>query len=447
VSNRYLRFVIALLALVATGAAGYRIVEHEQRLATSVAASRGVAEIAVSAQTSILEITAALHAYVAPGQGQEFWATRASTLIDRLRSTLLELDQMASSIEGVSLAEALDLSDRLASSERRARQHVRAGQALLAGDVIFVELRDLTETLRQQVLGARDQLAQAADAQHALIRREQVMLMLGSAGILGLAILLLLPLGRARDHVQAEPMAASAAATVALGAPDDQADAANRHAVVAPAVAAAPAQAPGGTARAASVTDRGVAASSGARAQVQTPDRSPAVASAPTTALAEAAAVCTDLARVSDSEEISALLGRAADVLHATGIIVWMATADQRALVPAVSAGYDERLFTRIPSIEKDAANLTAAAFREARAQTSSRTATSAAALAVPLLTSEGAVGVLSAELRDASEIDEQRLALARIFTAQLSILLGAAVAEPMVAAEEPAPEAAAQEA
>ena len=146
---------------------------------------------------------------------------------------------------------------------------------------------------------------------------------------------------------------------------------------------------------------------------------------APVVALADAAAVCVDLARLSDSGEISKLLERAAAVLNATGIVVWMASEDRAELFPAAAAGYDERLFSRIGSIPRDASNLTGAAFRDGSPKTSPGSESAAAALAVPLMTPEGPVGVLSAELKPLGQVDPSRLAVATIFAAQLSMLLG----------------------
>jgi hypothetical protein len=119
------------------------------------------------------------------------------------------------------------------------------------------------------------------------------------------------------------------------------------------------------------------------------------------------------------------LLERAAKVLGASGVIVWLATPDRHEMYPAVSAGYDERLLARIGAIKRDASNVTAAALREASARTSPGAAQSAAALAVPLMTPLGPVGVFSAEIRDAATVDETRLAVATIFAAQLATLLG----------------------
>jgi hypothetical protein len=159
--------------------------------------------------------------------------------------------------------------------------------------------------------------------------------------------------------------------------------------------------------------------------------------SAPALNLREAAAVCTELGRVSQSNEISALLDRAAHVLNASGVIVWMASTDGRELYAAASAGYDDRLLARIGSIPRSAANVTAGALRDAAPKTSPGVGPAAAALAVPLMTPLGPVGVLSAEIRNVASVDETRMAIATIFAAQLALLLGS-MATPAASAAEP---------
>jgi GAF domain len=119
------------------------------------------------------------------------------------------------------------------------------------------------------------------------------------------------------------------------------------------------------------------------------------------------------------------LLARAAKVLDASGAVVWMASPDGRELYPAASAGYDERLLTRIGNIPRTANNVTAGAIRSGTPRSSARDGQAAAALAVPLLTPLGAIGVLSAELKNVPEVDETCLAMATIFAAQLASLVG----------------------
>jgi len=384
VSNRWLRFVIAILALVASGAAGYRIFRQEQRLASDVATARTAEHAAHSSLATIAEIKAALHAYVAAGQGHPFWTTRAAMLIDELRGSMLELDRVAAS-DGASLTDALDLSDRVAASEQRARDYVVAEQPLLAGDVIFTEGKDLLDALKDHISRAQAQIAAGSATRQAELRREQAILTASSVGVLALAILLLAP-GASRSiavSTSAEepvPVVRAPQPTRIVSTPRELPQASSDRAAAPPARALP---------------------------------------------LREAADVCTDLGRVADSTEISALLARASSVLNASGIIVWMASPDLRELYPAASAGYDERVVSRIGSIPRDAANVTASAFRHAAAKTSASLGASPAALAVPLLTPLGATGVFSAELREGSEVEPQQLALARIFAAQLAALLG----------------------
>jgi hypothetical protein len=396
-SNRWFRFGIALLALGAAAAAGYRIFEQERRLNHDVLALRSSDRAAEMALGTVSELKAALHAYIAEGQGDAFWTARAAALIDRLRGAILELEAPAAAA-GVVLTEALDATDRLAATEQRAREHVKAGEKLLAGEVIFIDSRDLLDAIRGQVALARSGMAQSAEGIQADVQREQAMLALGAGGILAFATLLLVIPGR--PTVDTEP---------ASGATD--AEAAEVH-----------------TTTARMISPRSA------------PD---ALAAPPTPAfgalnLKDAAAVCTDLGRVSQSIEISALLGRAGKVLNASGVIVWMASADGRELYPVASAGYDDRLLERIGAIPRNAANVTAGALREAAVRTSPGLGSAASALAVPLMTPIGPVGVLSAEMRQVNEVDDTRMAVATIFAAQLASLLGSMATSTGASSEPP---------
>ena len=405
-SNRWLRFGIALLAIGAAGAAGYRIFQQEQRLGADIAMTRAAEQSGESALVTISELKAAMHAYVAEGQGDAFWTARAIAMLDRLRSSLLELDAPATAA-GAALADTLDTADRLAAAEQRARQHVREGQMLLAGDVIFSDAPDLLDALRLQVVRTRATILDAATARQTAIRREQATLALAGAGILAFATLLLVIPGSGAPAPTQSLSAARASEPVA-----DEGESSARVIARTP-VPPRPASSPRVTPAKAATTP------------VAPTETSASGSHAPAISLREAAAVCTDLGRVSQSVEISALLERAANVLNASGAIVWMTSPDRHELYPAVSAGYDERLLDRIGSIKRDANNVTAAALRDAMARTSPSAGTSAAALAVPLLTPLGPVGVLSAEIRTVAAVDDTRRAVATIFAAQLASLLG----------------------
>jgi hypothetical protein len=400
-SNRWFRFGIALLALGAAAAAGYRIFEQEQRLTQHVNSVRSSDRAAETALGTVSDLKASLHAYDAEGQGDAFWTARAAALSDRLRGSILEQEAPAAAA-GFAVTVTLDLIARLAATEQRARELVRAREKLLAGEVVFVESRDLLDAIRLQVSAARSGVMQSADSALANGRRQQALLALGAGGILAFATLLLVIPGRATSEADrpAQPISAE---------PD-------------------PAQA----ATAGTITARGAPA--GSTAAALTPASDPVIGRL---TLKEAAAICTDLGRVSQSIEISALLDRAGHVLKASGVVVWMASADGRDLYPVASAGYDDRLLARIGSIPRNAANVTAGALREAAPRTSAGVGSAAAALAVPLMTPIGPVGVLSAEMRDIVEVNDTQLAVATIFAAQLAALLGS-IATATGASSEP---------
>jgi GAF domain-containing protein len=147
-----------------------------------------------------------------------------------------------------------------------------------------------------------------------------------------------------------------------------------------------------------------------------------------------AADLCVELARVNDTQQIPSLLDRAAQVLDASGIVVWIADPDGRELVPTVAHGYPAAAIARVGAIPTDADNATAAAFRETRVRTVNSDALTGGAIVAPLVTPGGCVGVMAAEVRHERERSEEVRAIAAIVAAQLATLIGvtpAAAAQP----------------
>jgi hypothetical protein len=138
-----------------------------------------------------------------------------------------------------------------------------------------------------------------------------------------------------------------------------------------------------------------------------------------------AADLCVDLARVTDTHQIPALLDRAAQVLDASGIVLWMADPDGRELVATSAHGYPAAAIARVGSIQREADNATAAAFREARVHVVKGDVLTNGAIVAPLVTPGGCVGVMAAEVRNEREQTEEVRALAAIVAAQLATLIG----------------------
>jgi hypothetical protein len=137
------------------------------------------------------------------------------------------------------------------------------------------------------------------------------------------------------------------------------------------------------------------------------------------------AALCSDLARVIDTHALPAILERAATVLDAPGIVLWIADPDGQELSPIVTHGYPQQLVSRLGTIQRDAQNATASAFRTSLLQTVRTDAISNGAIAAPLVTPAGCVGVMAAEVRHSGESDAAKLAVATIVAAQLATLVG----------------------
>ena len=139
---------------------------------------------------------------------------------------------------------------------------------------------------------------------------------------------------------------------------------------------------------------------------------------------------------MAESSHLPILLARAAKVLDASGIIVWVAEPSRQRLVPALSHGYEDKS-SRMGSIHCDANNAAAAAYRSSEVRTVAGDASTNGAVIVPLMTSDGCVGVLSAEMKSGGEKDESSQALATIFAAQLATLVATPAAHPVKVAAQ----------
>ena len=127
-----------------------------------------------------------------------------------------------------------------------------------------------------------------------------------------------------------------------------------------------------------------------------------------------------------DVDDLKRLLGRAADAMDASGLMVWVGTPAGGDLRAVLSHGYSAEVLARIPPVPRTADNAAAAAFRSAKLQiVVSRPGTSTGAVVAPILSADGCVGALSAEIRHGAETSEAVQALAEIFAANLAGVLG----------------------
>jgi GAF domain-containing protein len=142
-------------------------------------------------------------------------------------------------------------------------------------------------------------------------------------------------------------------------------------------------------------------------------------------ALKVAAELCTELGRVSDLDDLRKLLVRAADALDASGLIIWMGSPAGADLRPVLAHGYSAQTLARMPAVPRSADNAAAAAYRTSALQiVLSRPGASTGAVVAPLLSPDGCIGALTAEINDRGETSDAVQAFAEIFAAQLASLL-----------------------
>jgi len=140
--------------------------------------------------------------------------------------------------------------------------------------------------------------------------------------------------------------------------------------------------------------------------------------------LVAAAELCVDLGRVMDVGEVPVLLDRAASVLDAKGLVLWAIDSDGSRLHPSLCQGYSDKVIKKLRPLQIDADNVTSLAFRSNEPQTmNGASSADAAAIAVPLMSGSGCVGVLAAELRH-SRPPADLMPVARIIGAQFSTLI-----------------------
>jgi GAF domain-containing protein len=104
-------------------------------------------------------------------------------------------------------------------------------------------------------------------------------------------------------------------------------------------------------------------------------------------------------------------------------------------LRPAVAHGYAPQALAKMPAVPRSGNNAAAAAYRTGALQiVLARPGTASGALVAPLLTPDGCIGALSAEIKGRGETSDATQALAVLFAAQLASVLA-----PLTIAEAPA--------
>lgn len=375
-------FVVACVLALAAVVQNFRF---DASTRSRQAAARVVERDVALLRLTLAEFRGAQAAYLATGQGPDFWLGRVAELASRLEEGVGTLRPLLR--DEAALAQLTNASTALADlfgHDKRARQALSGNQRFLASDIVFAESLAATQSFI-------DALANTAAAEttvlDGLATRDSRLQLAMMAGALLLTIVAGLVWVQTKPAPPVTPAAGVAQMLRDLPPPV-------RSPLPQP-VAAAP------------------------------PKPVPAPTSPRPFDLTEAAEVCVDLARVMDSRDIPTLLGRAAHALDASGVVIWAATTDGLTLVPALTHGYSTRVVSRLGALDVSGDNITSACFRSMRPQTMAGVGYPGAtsAVAVPLITADGCNGVLSAELA-VSKPPAENLALARIIAAQFATMI-----------------------
>lgn len=380
------RWVVFVVAVAAAAGLGYRAAQLDQQDAASHRSLRAATADAQGLQAALSDARRAMAAMASPGQPAVSWSRQVNTAIEVARTRLTSLATVPAA---AALAASSEQLDQLVEAARRLHESAVGGRSLMASDIAFGEALPQLDAIDTQVATVVTQMNAEAERVSAAARQQQGLALAGALGVLALAALVLTPAPQAR--VEAAPL--PVAEPEPLGARDLSLDLGRGSSTIAPAEART----------------------------VSTLDLSPL------------AAVCGELARLSDGAALASVLERVAPAIGAKGIIVWLADTDRAALHPAAAWGYDPRLVARFPAVAVSDDNPTAHAFSNAAAATVPGRSGQPAAVAAPIVNAKGAVGVLSVELTSSGAPAPALVAAAGIVAAQLATLL-----EPLPPAAEP---------
>ncbi len=391
----WLRVVLLITLLGAGVTSGSCAFLTGQRAAESRRADRAFEARAWALALALAELRAAQQAYVAAGQEWDYWVADVAERIEDVTAELSDLSAAATRPATVeALDEAASLVAALARMDATAREHAAAGQEVMASDLIFADGLELGRSAADHVERARLVEREARDAAAGSRRRSQVAALGGALGA-GVAFALLLsPFPPGRPAAKRAPASPAGEEDPAPALPegrlflDLETDA----------------------------RDRTAATEAGADTR----------STAPAPDLRLAADLCTDLGRSANATELPPLLARAAQLLNARCIIVWVRDGTGDSLRPAIAHGFPAAALARLGTVPCNGDNVTAAAYREARMQVIPGEGEALGAIAAPLASPEDRAGVMSIEVNDGWETSAAVQSTATIIAAQLATLVAA---------------------
>jgi hypothetical protein len=395
--SRTTRLTFGAAAFLAISAAIFFVARSETHLSTLAASVRAFDLRARETADALADLRAAQLAYVAAGQGVDFWTGKVAERAGTIKPAIVALRESARTGRGrVVLMEAEAALGDFEAADRRAREYLRAGDQLMAADVIFQEGAEVATGAARQVETARSAEHEGVSADAWAQRKREAAVLAAAGGVASVVVLLLVPLA---GPVEADIGPAAAFAlheTSSLAEAECRREAGHHRTVPQP------------------TPDRSVAP---AETDGRLP-RSPAV-------LQTAADLSTEFGRIRDVGDLKRTLARTAESMDARGLAVWLGNADGADLQPVFTHGYSTHLVAQLPPVPRSADNAVARAYRTGVQQiVRSGPGQANSAIVAPILTSDGCIGALSTEIPGGTEGSEDVQMLTTIIAAHLAGLL-----------------------
>ncbi|HEU4693198.1 MAG TPA: GAF domain-containing protein [Vicinamibacterales bacterium] len=369
--SRILRLLLPAI-LVAAGAGGvvwtWALAQHVEQLEGT---GRQTATRIDRLDVLLDELTQNELVYVASG---EIDSDRLQSTSKLLRQIVADSSWLLGGLVATAAPSAGEVAKTVAALgevDARARENLAAGLELMAADLLFTETTRTRQTLREQLRALRIAESKAVTDGRSTDMKQAWIVLAGVALLFAWAL-----------------VSSSRGTTVAATA---------------------------------SVSDPSSEAPARTLLPLQEPERA---APAPSIDLKETAALCTDISRIQADSDLQGLLARAAALLGAPGMVVWMAAGEE--IFPVTAHGYDSRQLSRIGPINRSSMNATAAAWRSGAMQIVAGDATARSAIVAPLLGIDRCVGVLAIELPTGRAVDVTTQAVVTLIAAQLATVLGA---------------------
>jgi hypothetical protein len=416
--NRILRLALVVLAVAGQAAAGFFVYRWESGQAAARAALVTLVRDTGRVQSMIGELRGAQAGMVGFGQDPGFWVPKIAALVQDTTARLNAIDAGALVPEAAQdRTAALDALTAFGRTTDRVRDRLASEQPLTASSLAFGQAAEQLSTASGALANVAPTQSAAVEQLFDGLRVREVYALGGAAGFTLLVLLLLLPRAGAPRNATSDLPPPTVGLGLSLNAPGaTEVDALGRTGfdLDIPRTSAAPADP-----LPESPHEPEVEIVGDLQRESQLRLNSDAQVD-----LAETARLCGDLARMTDARELPAFLGRAAELLDASGIVLWIAESGAETLRPAASHGYSEHTMAKMKPMPVAAENAVAVAFRSGRTEIVRGTRDRNGAIVAPINAAGGCTGAMAAELRHGAESSPAVQAVAAIICAQLASLV-----------------------